>query len=1165
MNIYGVKIKLVLVGLIYCLMGLTPAIADDIEIYTGTISSSSAISAKANILFVLDTSGSMASNVYTQPDYDPATTYSSCFDSNRIYTDVNFGGWGGLSAYCTSSGWGWWSSGYDITKLPQFNTSAFKCAAASTSMSTTGFYTDRVAQWRSSLWRDIDKSSVTSDVECKSDNGVHGSGATGLVWASNTDGPWSNLAANSVDWNVTGKSKTLYSGNYLNYLITAPVTNIGTRLSVMKKALTDVVNSASGINIGLMRYDSGGDGGMVIQEMGDISTSRSAFLSALSGMNASGVTPLSETFYEAVSYMQGNAVDYGMTSSPQTSVAASRTSGTATGTTYKSPIVNECQKNFIVLLTDGEPNNDDVSAARQANIGMTGGCVGNCLDEIAATIGNNDQSSVIDGDQFISTFTIGLSADISGNAAAVELLTSTAQASKTATGVGEFYPADEAITLTDAFSKIVTMVLDVDTTFSSPAVSVNAFNRATHLNDLFFTLFKPANNPHWAGNFKKYKLEFKKDAAGDLVPFIADASSAEAIDSATGYFNDSALSYWTPASEIDGATVELGGAAARLTNTRNVYTITGNYTDSSGVLVPDTPSLTADSNALDKTNADLTDALLGTAAESDYISGTPYRDSLIDWASGLDIKDINANGMLDDARLQVGDPLHAEPALVQYGELTTDSDGDGKNDPDLVAYVATNDGYLHAFNTLNGSEYFSFIPKEKLANLKMLFKDEGTSPKSYGLDGNVVAWINDIGKDGTISGSDSVYLYFGMRRGGRDIYSLDVTNRNTPSLRWIIKGGSGDYAELGQTWSTVNVEKLKLGGAEKTVLIFGGGYDENQDSATTRTVDTVGRAVYIVDADTGALLWRAGPDAGADLQLTSMKYSIPARIKPLDIDGDGFIDRLYAADMGGQIFRFDIEETSTGGSSNLATLVKGGRIADLSTDGSTSNTHRFYYPPDVALIIEPGKAPYLSLVAASGYRAHPLSTDVHDRIYMIRDKDVYVPPSSYVTITESDLYDTTLNLIGSDGSVSERASAKTSLAGAKGWYITLEETDGSFIGEKGLSEPLILSGTAIVTTYIPQDLVVDPTASICQPRAGTGIIYYLNVTDGTPTFNLTSTANDTKTREDRKHYLKRGGIPPSPSVIITEDGTPTICVGTECGAANLGLDIQKMYWYEVEQ
>ena len=46
---------------------------------------------------------------------------------------------------------------------------------------------------------------------------------------------------------------------------------------------------------------------------------------------------------------------------------------------------------------------------------------------------------------------------------------------------------------------------------------------------------------------------------------------------------------------------------------------------------------------------------------------------------------------------------------------------------------------------------------------------------------------------------DHVYLYTGMRRGGSNYYALDVTDRNNPELLWTIQGGSGDFAELGQS------------------------------------------------------------------------------------------------------------------------------------------------------------------------------------------------------------------------------------------------------------------------------------------------------------------------------------------------------------------------------
>ncbi|MDQ7074519.1 MAG: hypothetical protein Q9O24_05060 [Gammaproteobacteria bacterium] len=38
---------------------------------------------------------------------------------------------------------------------------------------------------------------------------------------------------------------------------------------------------------------------------------------------------------------------------------------------------------------------------------------------------------------------------------------------------------------------------------------------------------------------------------------------------------------------------------------------------------------------------------------------------------------------------------------------------------------------------------------------------------------------------------------------------------------------------------------------------------------------------------------------------------------------------------------------------------------------------------------------------------------------------------------------------------------------AQGWYIRLQESNGAYVGEKGLAAPLIVEGQAVVTTYAP--------------------------------------------------------------------------------------------------
>jgi len=1183
------KLKLTFISTLYGMMVSLPAVAADIEIYTSTGVTNTVT--QANLLFVLDTSGSMGTDVHTLQDYDPTVDYSgghsathACYDNNRVYTMTN-----NAASFLAFSG-GHWPARTTARELchhgatsfnnsvRQFNRTAVVCAAAS-SLDSIGFYTGVISQYRNNSWgSNLAASDLTAFVECQADRGVHGENTgSANVWASKGGSAWSTAPTDEIDWGNAGVGKTLYSGRYLNYVINGPVIH-QSRIDIMKGVMTDLVGSIEGVNVGLMRFSRNSNGGMVVTPIADIGpvgatgagTQRQNFLDELNKMTPSGGTPLSESFYEAVMYFRGQGVDYGLNSTDAVgsypSVSSSRS-----GNTYISPITNECQKNFVVLLTDGDPWSDGLNSTRKNNIdnGMTNAAVSNsncggsnnCLDEIARSIGRNDQSSTLDGDQFISTFTIGFD---NNNA----LLLDTANESLAATGEGERFFANNATTLIDSLNKIVASVFKTDASFSSPAVSVNAFNRAVHLDDLYFTLFKPGIGAHWVGNFKKYKLDFfvdVNDVDGDndtteRLPFIKDAVGNAAVNPLTGFFADgtqgmtAAQSFWSAAA--DGKDVGSGGAANEfeINAPRKVYTYTDTYTNNSGVFEPTASAadLTTLVNKVDKGNAAIVDGItmLNITGLSDKITGTPRRETLLDWTSGLDVFDVNADGFTTDMRLEMGDPLHAQPALVQYGGTTTN--------PDLVAYVATNDGYLHALDVDNGAELFSFIPQELLSNLNELM-DNNSGSKTYGLDGDVVAWINDANEDGTISGaSEHVYLYIGMRRGGKNIYSLDVTDRNNPKLRWVIKGGVGAYAKLGQTWSSINVEKIKDGALEKTVLIFGGGYDTNQDNDAVRnaTGDSVGNAVFIVDADTGALLWSGGPSGNT--VVAEMKYSIPARIKPLDMSGDGFIDRLYAADMGGQIFRFDINNTN---GTALSGSVTGGRIADLAVNGSVADARRFYYPPDVALIAEKGKPAYLALAIASGYRAHPNDLDIQDRIYLLKDNDVYNAPNPYVTLTETDLYNATLNLVAGDGSEAQNDAAKTALSNTQGWYIYLDDgtTTGSWLGEKGLSEALILEGTVIVTTFVPNSGGAGQTSG-CSPQSGVGKVFMMNVLDASPVI-----AASTDKRAGRNSNLKKGGIPPSPNVIIPKDGEPTLCIGTECSAAGLVRGVRRTFWYEVEK
>jgi type IV pilus assembly protein PilY1 len=95
-------------------------------------------------------------------------------------------------------------------------------------------------------------------------------------------------------------------------------------------------------------------------------------------------------------------------------------------------------------------------------------------------------------------------------------------------GGGKAYTQTDAVGLTGALQEIFTDVVQgANSTFVSPTVAVNAFNRTRNLNSLFVSVFEPTARTHWPGNVKKY--QFKSGQ-------IYGANSAPAVDPNTGFF-----------------------------------------------------------------------------------------------------------------------------------------------------------------------------------------------------------------------------------------------------------------------------------------------------------------------------------------------------------------------------------------------------------------------------------------------------------------------------------------------------------------------------------------------------------------------------------------------------------------------------------------------------
>jgi len=1115
----------IIAGLVLCIG--SPALAEDIEIYTG--GSTTPSEAKPNLVFIIDTSGSMSNDVTTTTTngvYNPATTYTGDCASGRIYWSSR-----GTPPSCDTDRY--------------ILTTANKCKDSETALGNTGtgYYVAKAARYRGrrneDRWDDLSSRSHDDPVECIADFGVHGEtdASTNLYPADENDGgPWRNNSNDAINWNNVGSTYTLYSANYLNWRESANTSLTQTRLEIVQDVFSNLMDSISNINVAVMRFDnksqSANKGGYFIMPMQELTdATRTGYKDAVNALTPNGYTPLSEALYESYLFYRGDAVYFGDDTDPAHNVAGVLDpSNTAN---YQSPIEYQCQKNFVVLLTDGEPTYDTNADSRiEALTGfstVTGAasCNGNCLDELADYMYTKDCSN-LDDKQNIITYTIGFNTD--------QTLLSNA-ATK---GGGKYYKADDTAGLTDVFTSILTEILAINTTFIAPAVSVNAFNRFTHRDELYYALFRPNDRPHWNGNIKRFKLD-------GTPPIIVDADGTAAIDANTGFFKSSATSFWTAVADApDGDEVKKGGAASRLSLPRTIYTYTST-TDPNNAVLSDA------SHALHENNTAITKTMLGDASMTDA-----RRTDLLQWTRGVDLLDDDTDTDVTDIRRRMSDPLHAKPVLITYGGTEAS--------PDMTLYAGTNQGHLQAITSANGTELFTFVPQELLSTAAILFDDLSGISHPYGLDGPLTSWVNDVNGNGIIytpadvlETNEHAYIYQGMRRGGRNYYALDVTTRSAPKLKWTIKGGVGDFSELGQSWSAMTKAKINLNGTDTMVLVFGGGYDTAQDSNTLAQDDTMGRAVFMVNATTGAKIWQAGPAGssnGADpnLVLSTMTNSIPSDVRVIDTDGDGYKDRMYVGDMRGKLWRFDIDNTNNTGASNLVT---GGIIAQLGGNTAAEN-RRFYYTPDASLS---KYKTHINIAIGSGYRSHPLNTDIRDIFFVVRDPNVFGPAldhsgdAVYTSVTLSDLYDASANVIG-EGTTSEIAVAQTALAAKQGLYIYMKEENGTFAGEKILAKSITFTGKVMFTSYTP----VATAAAACSPSQGSARAYLINIEDGTPVYDFNASGGDL-TKIDRRMELVRGGIPPEPSVIFHENG-PVILIGTEKAPdPGLLLKPRKTRWY----
>ncbi|MGQ0522216.1 MAG: hypothetical protein ACT4P8_00980 [Betaproteobacteria bacterium] len=627
-----------------------------------------------------------------------------------------------------------------------------------------------------------------------------------------------------------------------------------------------------------------------------------------------------------------------------------------------------------------------------------------------------------------------------------------------------------------------------------------------------------------------------------------------------------------------------------------------------------TDGVTRDPNTFTYTIASAQGDASGAVTATQTGSTSTDRTNLINWVRGQDnFEDENSNASTTDIRASIhGDVLHSRPAVINYARTAG-------SDNDVFIFYGANDGIFRAVkggyavdaaspSVQPGQEVWGFVAEEFFDRFNRMRRNSpivsSTFKKNYFMDGPISIYTKDGGATPNKrlgDAEDTANIYIGMRRGGRFYYALDVNNPLTPRFKWKISNTSTGFSELGQTWSEATVVE-GLVGQSVPVLIFGGGYDpavEDIDPSTIpagasnytstgvttaagTTNRTMGRAIYVVNALTGALLWSAGGTNSSgtyDLTVTGMDFAIPSAITVVKNESGGDINRAYVGDTGGNMWRIDFKDPIAN-----TTVTQIASIADFAT---RQGRRKFQHAPDVV-----GATGFDAVLIGSGDREHPLDTGVLDRFYMFKDKGTdagpatgttYDPSAAPVThsnpvIVESALFDATLNCIQDAGAAgcsaanqATTADAVNLLTGSSGWYLSLVAVDTATgaqtpRGEKVVGNAITIGGTVFFGTNQPTSTAtVEP--GVCESNLGIARLYAVSATDATATMDLN--ADGTLTGSERSQTLAGGGLPPPAThVVVKPEGgdepKELVCVGIFCTTPTvptLNSRLRK-YWYK---
>lgn len=229
----------------------------------------------------------------------------------------------------------------------------------------------------------------------------------------------------------------VYSGNYLNWVFQYATSTQRsaiprfTRIQMAKAAVNDIItNMSANVRYGVYRFNDD-DGGYQVAALG---TDPATIISRVNSIRGTGWTPLGESLADIADYYRdedSGAIEY------------------------------DCQRNFVVVVTDGYPTQDQATRAPYfdsaeglgscTSIGAPNPDGDDCseyLDDVAKWMRNNDMRPDMTGTQYANTYTVGMNID-------APILDWTAQ-----DGDGAYFVANNAAQLSNSLQNVLRDILN---------------------------------------------------------------------------------------------------------------------------------------------------------------------------------------------------------------------------------------------------------------------------------------------------------------------------------------------------------------------------------------------------------------------------------------------------------------------------------------------------------------------------------------------------------------------------------------------------------------------------------------------------------------------------------------------------------------------------------